>query len=50
MRRHTRTQRLPREHFEAEERAALLPPPAAPYDIPLWCDPKVEGVRSSVGN
>jgi hypothetical protein len=41
MRRHTRTQRLPREHFEAEERAALLPVPSAPYDIPLWSDPKV---------
>jgi hypothetical protein len=41
MRRHTRTQRLPREHFEAEERAALLPAPTAPYDLPLWCDPKV---------
>jgi transposase len=41
MRRHTRTQRLPREHFEAEERAALLPAPSAPYDLPLWADPKV---------
>lgn len=41
MRRHTRTQRLPREHFEADERAALLPAPTAPYDIPLWADPKV---------
>jgi len=41
MRRHTRTQRLPREHFEAEERAVLLPAPTAPYDIPLWSDPKV---------
>ena len=29
MRRHTRTQRRPREHFEAEERAALLPAPTA---------------------
>src|SRR5881396_1617718 len=41
MRRHTRTQRLPREHFEAEERAVLLPAPTAPYDVPLWCEPKV---------
>jgi len=41
MKRHTRTQRLPREHFEAEERPALLPAPAASYDVPLWCDPKV---------
>jgi transposase len=38
MKRHSRTQRFPREHFEAEERAALLPPPNAPYDIPLWID------------
>jgi transposase len=41
MKRHSRTQRLPREHFEAEERAALLPAPTAPYDVPIWCDPKV---------
>ncbi len=41
MKRHSRTQRLPREHFEAEERAALLPAPTAPYDIPIWTDCKV---------
>jgi hypothetical protein len=41
LRRHTRTSRMPREHFEAEERAALWPAPAAPYDVPLWADPKV---------
>jgi transposase len=41
MRRHTRTLRMPREHFEAEERAALLPAPIAAYDVPLWCEPKV---------
>ncbi len=41
LRRHSRTQRLPREHFEAVEQAALLPAPTAPYDVPLWCDPKV---------
>ena len=41
MRRHTRTQRMPREHFDAEEKAALLPPPTEPYDVPIWCDPKV---------
>jgi transposase len=41
MRRHSRTQRLPREHFEAEERPALLAAPTAPYDLPLWSDPKV---------
>ena len=41
MRRHSRTQRLPREHFEAVERPALRPAPSAPYDLPLWADPKV---------
>jgi transposase len=41
MRRHTTTQRMPREHFEADEKPHLLPAPTAPYDIPLWCDPKV---------
>jgi len=40
-RRHSTTQRMPLEHFEAEERAALLPAPSAPYDIPLWSEPKV---------
>lgn len=40
-RRHGRTQRKPLEHFEAEERAALLAAPAAPYDVPSWHDPKV---------
>jgi transposase len=41
MRRHSTTQRLPREHFEAVERAHLLPAPTARYDLPLWCEPKV---------
>jgi len=41
LRRHTRTQRLPLEHFEAEERAALLPAPSQAYDVPLWSKPKV---------
>jgi hypothetical protein len=41
MRRHSRTQRLPLEHFEAEEKSVLKPAPTAPYDTPLWCDPKV---------
>ena len=40
-RRHSRTQRRPREHFELEERPQLRPAPTAPYDIPLWRDPKV---------
>jgi transposase len=41
MRRHTRTQRLPLEVFENEEKPCLLPAPTEPYDVPLWCDPKV---------
>jgi hypothetical protein len=41
LRRHGRTQRLPREHFEAVEKAALLSAPTTPYDIPLWSTPKV---------
>jgi transposase len=41
MRRHSSTGRLPREHFEAEEHAALKPAPTAPYDVPLWVEPKV---------
>jgi transposase len=39
--RHTRTQRMPLEHFEAEEKATLLPAPTQPFDVPLWCDPVV---------
>lgn len=41
MRRHASTYRMPREHFEQEERGALLPAPTAPFDVPLWADPKV---------
>ena len=29
------------EHFEAEERSALLPAPTEAYDIPAWSEPKV---------
>jgi len=38
---HSTTQRRPLEYFEAEEKGALLPLSAEPYDIPHWCDPKV---------
>jgi hypothetical protein len=38
---HTRTQRRPREHFEAEEQPHLRPAPTEPYDIPLWAHPRV---------
>jgi transposase len=41
LRRHTRTQRRPLEHFQAEEQGLLLPAPTTPYDIPLWAEPKV---------
>jgi Mu transposase, C-terminal domain len=41
LRRHSRTQRRPLEHFQAEEQGLLLPAPTTPYDIPLWSDPKV---------
>lgn len=39
--RHSRTGRMPLEHFEAEEQAALLPAPTELYDVPVWCDPIV---------
>jgi len=41
MRRHSTTQRLPHEHFVSVEAGQLRPAPTAPYDIPIWCDPKV---------
>lgn len=41
VRRHSTTRRRPLEHFEAEEKTRLLPPPSAPYDVPLWAEPKV---------
>ena len=41
LRRHSRTQRRPLEHFQGEEQGLLLPAPTTPYDIPLWSEPKV---------
>jgi hypothetical protein len=41
MRRHSPTQRLPHEHFESVEAEHLKPVPRAPYDVPIWCEPKV---------
>jgi hypothetical protein len=38
---HTRTQRLPLECFDAEEKPCLRPAPERPYDTPVWCEPKV---------
>lgn len=41
MARHTRTGRMPLEHFETEERPVLIAVPTEPYDVPYWCDPVV---------
>jgi transposase len=41
MRKHTRTQRMPLEHFTTVEKACLLAAPTETYDVPHWCDPKV---------
>ena len=41
MRKHSTTQRMPKEHFEAVEKSALLLAPAERYDVPIHCDPKV---------
>jgi hypothetical protein len=41
MQRHSRTQRLPLEHFETEERPVLMPAPIEAYDIPSWSEAKV---------
>lgn len=41
LRRHSRTQRRPLEHFRVEEQPVLLSAPTTPYDIPLWSEPKV---------
>jgi transposase len=41
LRRHSRTQRGPREHFETDEQPVLRPVSLTVYDTPLWSDPKV---------
>jgi hypothetical protein len=41
LRRHSRTQRRPLEHFRAEELPVLQPMPTTPYDVPSWSAPKV---------
>jgi transposase len=41
MRRHSTTNRLPKEHFESAERPHLKPAPEEPYDVPSWSEPKV---------
>ena len=39
---HATTQKRPREHFEGEEKAALLPLPDTPWDTPVWHDVTVD--------
>ena len=41
LRRHSRTQRRPLEHFRTEELPVLQPVPTTPYDVPAWSTPKV---------
>jgi hypothetical protein len=41
LRRHSRTQQRPLEHFRAEELPVLAPAPSTPYDVPVWSEPKV---------
>ncbi len=38
---HGTTQRRPLEVFDAEEAPVLLPAPQAPYDLPIYTEPKV---------
>lgn len=38
---HGTTQRVVREHYEAEEKSAMLPAPTTRFDVPLWTDAKV---------
>ncbi|WP_438032050.1 IS21 family transposase [Sorangium sp. So ce204] len=38
---HGTTREVPREVFEARERSAMKPAPAAPFDVPHWTDAKV---------
>jgi hypothetical protein len=38
---HGTTRRVPREVFEADERAHHKPAPTAPFDVPRWSKPKV---------
>ncbi len=38
---HGTTRRVPLEHFASEEKAAMLPAPTEPFDVPLWTEAKV---------
>jgi transposase len=46
LRRHSRTQRAPREHFETEEQSLLLPCPTTAYEIPLWSEPRSRAIST----
>lgn len=35
---HGTTRKVPRDVFDADEHAAMMPPPEALYDVPLWVD------------
>jgi transposase len=41
LKRHSRTYRTPREHFDAVERPELLAAPTDRYDLPVWSSAKV---------
>ena len=45
---HSTTQKRPREHFEGEEKKALLPLPSTPWDTPVWHDVKVDHTQHAV--
>lgn len=38
---HGTTQQVVREHYEREEKAAMLPAPSSRFDVPLWTEAKV---------
>lgn len=38
---HGTTRRVPRDVYEAEERAQMQPAPTSAFDVPHWCAPKV---------
>jgi transposase len=38
---HGTTHRVVREHYEQEEKAAMLPAPTEPFAVPLWTEAKV---------
>ena len=40
-REHGTTCRVPREHYDSEEKAHMKKAPAAPFDVPRWTDAKV---------